>query len=132
MSTTVLSGNESLKEYLGNDVIYKLGSSKLCYTEGVRTIAIDYESYWFLDVINSYQSNLKDEDFQVWKIEREYSFVMIENIKVVVQRKDKFKVTCDDGNGTVLLTQIIPFSDFYFDEYTVWLANNIIYLPSEH
>jgi hypothetical protein len=39
---------------------------------------------------------------------------------------------CDDGNGNVVYTQEIPFTDFPLDEVRLYFANNVIHLPSEY
>ena len=41
-------------------------------------------------------------------------------------------LTCDDGNGNVVFSKAITFTDFPLPEITLWFANNTIYLPSEH
>lgn len=132
MNTNVMNANDSLKNYHGGETIFKNPTTGIQYTEGVRTITMQTESYWFLDLIASYQRKLKIEDFQVWKLKREYSYTTNNGVKSVLQRKNCFNVVCEDGNDNVLITQNIPFSDFPFDEYVVWLQNEIIYLPCEH
>lgn len=132
MNTQVLSANDSLKGYHGGEQFFIHPVTKMKYTEGIREIAKKYNSYWFLDIIGSYQEQLKNENFQSWKLEREYSYSVIENVKVVGQRKDSFNVVCDDGNDKVLIKQSIHFSDFPFDEYTVWCIEGVIILPVEY
>ena len=41
-------------------------------------------------------------------------------------------VFCDDGDGNPVYTQEIPFTDFPVDEVKLYLANNVIHLPSEY
>jgi hypothetical protein len=41
-------------------------------------------------------------------------------------------LTCGDGDGNIVRTQQIAFTDFPLDEATLWFANGVIYLPSEH
>ncbi len=40
--------------------------------------------------------------------------------------------TCDDGNGNIVFTKPIEYTDFPLDKISLWFANNVIYLPSEH
>jgi hypothetical protein len=40
-------------------------------------------------------------------------------------------ITCDNGNGRILIEQLIPFTDFEPSRATVWLENNVALLPSE-
>lgn len=130
--TQVLSANDSLKNYTGGDVVFKYGQTQIIYTMGVQEITKKSQSYWFLDIIYSYQSALIKEYFQVWKLEREYSYSVIDGKRIVGQRKDIFNVVCEDGNDNILIRQNIEYSDFPFDEFTVWFQDNTIYLPCEH
>ena len=90
------------------------------FTSGVQTLVEKCSAYWLLDVIASYRSHRRviGEGFQVWKLER--------------VKGDSFKVTMDDGNGNILITQKIPYSDFPYDTATLWLVDGVILLPSEY
>jgi hypothetical protein len=132
MSTKIQSANDSLIGYHGGDRLYFNPVTKIKYTEGVKELAAKTESYWFLDLIASYQYKMKNEDFQVWKLERELSYTLVNGIKNVIQRKNCFNVVCEDGNGRVLIQQEIPFSDFEFDTYTLWYINQVLLLPVEY
>jgi hypothetical protein len=74
--------------------------------------------YWFIDVIAIYQSQLKDDKFQVWSLGKNEDGSAV--------------VICTDGNNKVIKTQQIPFTDFNADEATVWVENGVALLPSEH
>lgn len=132
MNTQLKSANVSFAEFHGSEQLFINPSTKLNYTEGVRAVTQSTESYWFLDLIASYQPKLKDEYFQVWKLEREYSFSIVDGVKFVGQRKDCFNVVCDDGNNEILIKQHISFSDFKYDEYTVWCVDGVVLLASEY
>ena len=132
MGTQVLSANDSLKGYYGGERIFINPTTKIQYTEGVREIAIKSQSFWFLDIIASYQKELRNEGFQVWKLEREYSYSLVNNMKVVGLRKSCFNIVCEDGNDKVLVKQHLIFSDFPFDEYTVWYIDGVLILPVEY
>lgn len=132
MNTQVQKANDSLHGYCGGEQLFVNGVTKLQYTEGVKAIAINTESYWFLDIIASYQKKLREEGFQVWKLEREYSFTTVNEQKFVDERKDSFNVVCEDGNERVLIKQHIEFSDFTFDEYVVWCVDGVVLLPVEY
>jgi len=41
-------------------------------------------------------------------------------------------LVCDGGNDSIVYTQHSEFTDFPIPEITLWFANNVIYLPSEH
>ena len=81
-------------------------------------MADTYGVYWFLDIIASYQPQLKNEEFQVWKLTKHDG--------------NKATVTCEDGNGNIIKSQKLPFTDFSADEATVWVEFGTALLPSEH
>ncbi len=132
MSTQVKNANDSMTGYRGGELSFINPLTKLKYTEGIKIVAEKTESYWFLDLIASYQNKLKNEGFQVWKLEREYSFTMVGDVRFVGQRKDSFNVVCEDGNDNVLIKQHIHFSEFPFDNYIVWCIEGVVLLPVEY
>ena len=112
-------GNEVLTQFIGSETFYEqvmVDGSKLILTEGCHFIRETYSAYWLFDLIGSYQYKLLLEPFQVWKL---------------VKFKDEAQITCEDGNGTKLLCQEIPFTDFPFD-ITIWLVEGTCLLPSEY
>ena len=112
-----MNANDKLKEYNCTDNYYKY-TNGLLITDGVKALAIMFGCYWFIDVIASYQSQLKGEEFQVWSLGKN------EDSSAVV--------VCTDGNNRIIKSQQIPFTDFNADEATVWVENGIALLPSEH
>jgi len=96
-------------------------NSTVLYTEGARHIAEHGEAYWLLDeiaLIQPYDQNVAAEEFQVWTL----------NVK-----PDKTAtLTCDDGNGNVVFSKEIPYTDFPLDTTKLYFANNVIHLPSEY
>jgi hypothetical protein len=78
-------------------------------------------AYWLLDEIALAQrgnSRVAAEEFQVWKL--------------AVKPDRTATLTCDDGNGNIVASKAIPFTDFPVNEIELWFENNTIYLPSEH
>lgn len=109
--------NNHLSHYTGggNQYRYLLG---LVITEGVKQAADEFECYWFLDIVASYQYKLKQEEFQTWTLTKQ------DDISALVE--------CTDGNDNILITQKISFTDFRAKSLTVWLENDTMHLPSEH
>lgn len=132
MSNLLLSANETLKGYHGGEIFFRHQLGKFIYSEGVQEIAKKHGVYWLLDIIASYQPKLKNEDFQVWKLQRDCKILTVNDIKTVTERTDSFLVVCEDGNDNILIKQEIEFSDFPFDTYTLWFQNETLYLPVEH
>lgn len=119
MKNSSISANDYYNHFIGTECYYAYLMG-LVLTDGVKAIADEEQCYWFLDCIVSYQlePTIKEKEFQVWKIER------IEDTK--------FKLTATNGNNKILVSIEIPFSDFFFNEYTIWKEGNVLLLPSEH
>jgi len=93
-------------------------------TDGANYLAEKTQSYWFMDVIGSYQgsSKFKKEEFQVWSLKK--------------TKDNEAVVIADDGNNNKLVTQKIPYTDFFDkfegNETKVYFTNGVILLPSEY
>ncbi|MFA6057883.1 MAG: DUF6876 family protein [Taibaiella sp.] len=111
-----MNANDQLADYTCTENYYTHFTGIL-FTDGVRALCETFECYWFLDIICSYQRQLRNEEFQSWKLMRAKGTSAI--------------VTCDNGNGRILIEQLIPFTDFEPSGATVWLENNVALLPSE-
>ena len=90
------------------------------YTDGVKYLAIKGECYWLIDYIFSHQilPKIKGQDFQAWKIQ--------------VNEDDEAIVTIEDGNDNVLGQLRIGYTDFPFNEFTLWMIGKTLLLPSEY
>jgi hypothetical protein len=108
-----------LNQFIGSEVFHEqllVDGSKLILTEGCHFIRETYSAYWLFDLIGSYQFKLIDEPFQVWKL---------------VKYKDEAVISCEDGDGKIIASQDIPFTDFPFD-ITIWQVEGTCLLPSEY
>jgi len=112
-----MNANDQLREHNFSDNYYKHNLGAV-FTDGVRALCEMFACYWFLDIIVSYQPELTNEEFQVWKLLRHEDSTAI--------------VSCSNGNGKTLKQQKIPFTDFAAQEATVWVEFNVILLPIEH
>lgn len=100
-------------------------------TEGARYLADNGgrgengSAWWLMDIVFSYLfvAKVKREPFQVYKLAKN-------------KAGSGAKLTVEDGNGNVVFTQRIPFSDFDFDhagaEFVFWCVDKVILLPSEY
>jgi hypothetical protein len=113
------SANEHFSQYTGTEHYYK-HCTGILYTDGVKAIAEHCSAYWLIDLIVSWQvyKKVNCEPFQQWKLSR--------------VNDTHFKVAATDGNSNSIATQDIPFSDFPYDECTIWVCDQIILLPSEY
>lgn len=85
------------------------------YTDGVKFLADNAGAYWLIDKIIL---EAPREPFQVWKL--------------IVNADQWAVLTCGDGDGNVLATHNITFTDFPLPEITLWLVDNVLLLPSEY
>lgn len=92
----------------------------ITYTDGAHYVAETGGAYWLLDAIVSHQHDpcVRSQDFQVWRL------------KVTHDRSAL--LTCEDGDHRLITSQAIAFTDFPLPEITLWLQNNVIFLPSEY
>lgn len=117
----MLSQND-LAHFTGTSQYYKHGIGPLVIylTDGCKHVAEAGGAYWLFDLILSYQMYplVKRQYVQVWKLQKQ-------------QNNGGWLATCEDGNGTVLQRQEIPYSDFALDNITILVTDNICLLPSE-
>ena len=123
-----------LPHFTGTEEYHRIVYPWLCntdflLTDGAKHLAdkagvISGTAYWLIDILASYQREkpVKEEPFQVWKL---------------TVKESVGKVTCDDGNGRILVSQDIPFVDFALDEATLYVSSDeyngiIVMLPSEY
>ena len=121
MSEAKLTKDE-LRQFTGSEQWYRHGIVRtVLFTDGAKYVADQGGAYWLLDEIALAQrgnSRVAAEEFQVWKL--------------AVKPDRTATLTCDDGNGNIVASKAIPFTDFPLDEIELWFTNNTIYLPSEH
>ena len=111
-----------LNQFTGSETWYRHGINRtVSYTDGAKFLADKGGAYWLLDIIAIAQAHTKAvaaEEFQVWTLR--------------VNPDDSAVVTCDDGDGKIVYTQKIPFTDFPLHEVKIYFANHVIHLPSEY
>ena len=111
-----------LAQFTGSEHWYRHGiNRKVLFTDGAKYVADCGGAYWLLDeiaLIQPYDKRVAAEEFQVWTLK--------------VRDDRTATLTCEDGNGTVVFSKDIEFTDFPLPEITLWFANDTIYLPSEH
>ena len=112
----------NLRHFSGSENWYRHGVNRnVLFTDGAKYVADEGGAYWLLDeiaIIQPYDKRVAAEEFQVWKL--------------VVRPDRKATLSCEDGNGNVVFTKEIEYTDFPLPEITLWFSNNVIYLPSEH
>jgi len=109
-----------LAMFTGTETWFRHWSGRFTYTEGLKYLAEAAQAFWLIDLIASWapHARLRREDFIAWKL--------------IVRTDRTATITADDGNGRVLITQDIPFTDFPLDEITLHLTDHVLLLPSEY
>jgi len=93
----------------------------ILFTDGAKHVADIGGAYWLLDEIalaQKYNRKVAAEEFQHWTLK--------------VKPDHTARLTCDDGNGRVVYTKQLTFTDFPLDEISFYVCNNTILLPSEY
>jgi hypothetical protein len=102
MSATTKLTQESLRGFTGSENYYRADLDKnILLTEGAYHVAETGGSHWLMNIICSVQHTVKKvvgEEFQVW------------DLRVAADKSAVVK--CEDGNGNVLYTQKVPWTDF--------------------
>ena len=121
MTTKTLSKSD-LAQFTGSENWYRHGINRnVLYTDGAQHVAEHGGAYWLLDeiaIIQPYNKRVATEEFQVWKL--------------AVRPDRAATLTCDDGNGNIVFSKEIEYTDFPLDEITLYFANNVIHMPSEY
>lgn len=94
---------------------------KVLFTDGMKYVADTAGAYWLIDEI-AFKQHIPEflrEAFQVWTLKVDLS-------------KQTAVLNCDDGNGNLIFTKLIHYTDFPLDEIQIYFTNNVILLPSEY
>src|SRR5262245_50893575 len=122
MTKTPPLTHADLQQFTGSEHWYRHAlNRKVLFTDGAKYLADKAGAYWLLDeiaLIQPYDKLVAAAAFQVWKLS--------------VRPDCTATLTCEDGDGKTVFTKEITFTDFPLDAITLWFANNVIYLPSEH
>jgi hypothetical protein len=87
-------------------------------TDGVLAAAEAAGCFWLLDIIGSYQGNIKlDTNFQVWTL---------------TVKDDKSAVVKGFNDTTLIIRQKIKYTDFPLKEFKLYLIRGVILLPNEY
>jgi hypothetical protein len=123
--------NDEFLRFRGSENYYRhsILFFKFFLTDGVKHITEKLGLCWFLDTVLSYQGerSVKVINFQIWTLERLIEGENAGQWKVVLYL-DK----------TPVITQIfgsVSLTDDYeenFDVFKIYLADNVLFLPSEN
>lgn len=109
---------DELQQFYGTTRYYK-NFTGLRFTDGVKYLADHAECYWLIDLVGSYQPQLRDVPFQLWRVE--------------VRDDDSGLVTMVEDTGQpIKIKQEIPFTDFPLSEFEFFCIDNVMLLKSEY
>lgn len=114
--------NESdLAHFTGSENWFQHWLGKLVFTDGAKHVADTAGAYWLLDEIAIHQARprVRAEEFQVW------------TLKVDLEKR-KAVLNCGDGDGHIVFSKRIEYTDFPLPEIKLYYANGTLLLPSEY
>ena len=123
--------NDEFLDFRGSENYHKHSDlfSKFFLTDGVKHITDKCGMHWFLDTVLSYQGirEVKAIKFQIWTLER----------IILGEKAGQWKVVLYNDNLPVIkqIFSTISLVDGYeekFDVFKIYLADNILFLPSEY
>ena len=121
--TTKTLNEADLARFNGSETWYRHGIvRRMLFTDGVKYVADAGGAYWLVDEIALAQIHEKavaDEPFQHWKLEVDLD-------------KRTGELTCDDGDGKIVFSKTLTFTDFPLKEIAFYVTDNTILLPSEY
>ena len=122
MTDTKTLTKADLAQFTGSEHWYRHAMVRdILYTDGVKYVAETAGAYWLIDEIalaQRFDKLIAAEEFQSWKL--------------IVNAGHTATLTCEDGNGGVVFTKAIEFTDFPLPEITLFFTNKTILLPSEY
>ena len=110
----------TLRQFTGTEQWFRHPLARhITYTDGVQYVAKEGGAYWLLDSIVAKQMMpiFKEYEMQFWKLK--------------VNKDRTAELTCEDGDMNVIYTETIGYTNFPIEEIRIWLADNVLLLPSE-
>lgn len=112
---------EDLTQFTGTNHWYRPDLNRaLTYTDGVKYMAEAGEAFWLISEIALLQTlkKVKARPFQAWMLD--------------VTPEHTATLSCEDGNGNVIHTKKILYTDFPLDSIEIWVVDDVMLLPSEY
>lgn len=110
---------EELSQFTGTTKYRRSTFGRLNVTDGVHYLREKAKCYWLIDIIESYQPELKGVDFQIWGIK-------VNNDKTAM-------VYCkEDSDKEPIVTQKLEYTDFPLDYFELYCIDNVVLLKSEY
>jgi len=106
------------------------------YTDGMHLIA-ETGAYWLLDLIGSYQPNLRGVEFQCWTLVNKDcpNKAEIQSTLPALFKKNKSAeaiIICTDGNGNIMHKQALEICSIPNDKVRMYLIDRVLMLSGEY
>jgi len=108
-----------LAQFTGTTSYYKSSFGRLLLTDGAHYLRERLDCYWLIDIVESYQPQLKDKRFQVWSID-----VKPDNSAIVEMK--------EDTGLEPIVRQEIGWTDFKLKQYEFFCIDGVVLLKSEY
>jgi hypothetical protein len=124
MKSSLINLNDSFNHFIGTEHYFSHLIRTCVFTDGVKAMADQYQAYWLIDVIVSYQitKRIKGIPFQIWSI-------------TSTEGKATIEMRQDTGQP-VLVRQQVPFTDFPEGNLEIYCidegSKKVLLLPSEY
>ncbi len=109
---------DELAGFIGTTQYYR-NYTGLLFTDGIKYLADQAECYWLIDLVGSYQPQLRRVPFQLWELAVE---------------EDRSAVVCakEDTGEPVIVEQSIPYTDFPMQEFSFYCVDGVMMLRNEY
>jgi hypothetical protein len=116
MTDTKTLSKDDLIQFTGSEHWYRHAMVRdVLYTDGVKYVAETAGAYWLIDEITFAQR-----------------FDKLLAAELNVNPDHTATLICEDGDGGIVFTKAIEYTDFPLAEITLYFINNTILLPSEY
>lgn len=113
-----------LPHFYGTNGYHRITTLPLKATDGIAWLAEKAASYWLIDKIAAdVLSFLRGEEFLTIKVNKN---------KEAADDEDDLVVNYEDGNGNVLYSSGVFYTDFPLDSITFYLTDGVIMLTGEY
>lgn len=108
-----------LEQFIGTTAYHRSTFGRLLLTDGAHYLRERLECYWLVDLVESYQPQLRDKRFQLWSID------VAQDSSAVVEMRE-------DTGLEPLVRQELPYTDFKLPHYEWYCVDNVMMLKSEY
>lgn len=110
---------DAMRQFTGAEQWFRHNLNRnVLYTDGVNFFAAEAGTYWFVDLVVT----------ELYRLQLAEGFLTV----VLHVEGSKAKITADDGNGNVLWSRSIDWTDCPEGEWKFFFTNNVLLLPSEY